>query len=104
MKDMKKEEHVKHNVKEVLKAVGDKCYWFMPSANGFGRAGIPDFIGWVNGHAFAIETKFGRGECTPHQLMEINKAKYAGANVWIVRESNIEEWVAEFRGWVALCS
>ena len=61
MKDMNKEGDVKDNVKAVLKSVGDKCYWFMPSANGFGRAGIPDFIGWVDGRAFAIETKFGRG-------------------------------------------
>ncbi len=104
MKDMNKEGDVKDNVKAVLKSVGDKCYWFMPSANGFGRAGIPDFIGWVDGRAFAIETKFGRGECTPHQTIEINKAKYAGANVWIVRETTIHEWEAEFRGWIALCS
>lgn len=103
MKEMSKEEHVKHNVKEVLKDT-KACYWFMPSANGFGRAGIPDFVGWVNGHAFVIETKFGRGECTPHQLIEINKAKHAGAQTWIVRETNINEWVAEFRGWAALCS
>ncbi len=104
MKAMNKEEHVKVNVKAVLKSVGEKCYWFMPPANGFGRAGVPDFVGWVCGQAFAIETKFGKGECTPHQLIEINKATYAGAKVWIVRETNIEEWAAEFRGWVALCS
>ncbi len=56
MKDMNKEGDVKDNVKAVLKSVGDKCYWFMPSANGFGRAGIPDFIGWVDGREFAIAT------------------------------------------------
>lgn len=102
MKVMKNEGDVKKNVKEILQAT-PKCYWFMPSANGFGRAGIPDFVGWVDGHAFVIETKFGKNDCTVPQLMEIERATQAGAQVWIVRETTIESWVAEFTGWAAIC-
>lgn len=100
---MKNEGDVKKIVREVLKKT-DKCYWFMPPANGFGRAGIPDFVGWVNGRAFAVETKFGKGTTTPNQNREIAAAMGAGAQVWIVRETSIDAWVSEFRGWVALCS
>ena len=77
---MKNEGDVKKFVRAVLKDT-QKCYWFMPPANGFGRAGIPDFVGWVNGNAFAIETKFGRGECTANQLREIEAGIQAGAKV-----------------------
>jgi hypothetical protein len=94
---------VKKKVKEVLKATSS-CYWFMPPANGFGRSGIPDFVGWVNGRAFAIETKFGKGTCTANQLREIESATQSGAQVWIVRETSLEAWTAEFTGWAALCS
>lgn len=103
MKVMKNEGDVKKHVKAILQAT-PKCYWFMPSANGFGRAGIPDFVGWVDGHAFVIETKFGSNDCTQHQLIELNKATVAGAKTWLVRETSLESWIAEFTGWVALCS
>ena len=98
---MKKEEDVKKIVKAVLKDTA-KCWWFMPSANGFGRAGIPDFVGCANGHAFAIETKFGKGVTTANQNREINAATFAGAEVWIVRETNVDQWTIEFKAWVAL--
>jgi hypothetical protein len=101
--ELKNEGDVKKIVKDVLKKT-EKCYWFMPSANGFGRAGIPDFVGWVNGRAFAVETKFGRGECTPNQLREIEASTNAGAQVWIVRETSVEAWSSEFKGWASLCS
>jgi len=100
---MKNESDVKKIVKATLKEV-PKCYWFMPPANGFGKAGVPDFVGWVSGHAFCVETKYGRGECTPNQTREITNATQAGAQVWIVRETNVDAWISEFRGWAALCS
>lgn len=100
--NLKNESDVKTVVKDVLKKT-EKCYWFMPPANGFGRAGIPDFVGWVNGQAFAVETKYGRGECTPNQLREIQAATHAGAQVWIVRETSLEAWCSEFKGWAAIC-
>ncbi len=98
---MKNEGDVKKIVKKTL-AGTDRCWWFMPPANGYGRAGIPDFVGWVNGMPFAVETKFGKGVTTANQNREINDATHAGGEVWIVRETNVDQWVIEFKAWVAL--
>jgi len=98
---VKNEGDVKKIVKKTL-AGTDRCWWFMPPANGYGRAGIPDFVGWVNGMPFAVETKFGKGVTTANQNREINDATHAGGEVWIVRETNVDQWVIEFKAWVAL--
>ncbi len=98
---MKNEGDVKKIVKKTL-AGTDRCWWFMPPANGYGRAGIPDFVGWVDGCPFAVETEFGRGGTTANQNREINDATHAGGEVWIVRETNVDQWVIEFKAWVAL--
>jgi len=100
---MKNEGDVKKAVRKVLNSV-DKCYYFMPSANGYGRSGIPDFIGQVNGHFFGIETKFGKNEPTANQVREIGLVIQNGGQCWIVREGvSLSGWEAEFRGWAALC-
>ena len=98
---MKKEEDVKKVVKAALKSTPG-CWWFMPPANGFGRSGIPDFVGIVNGLGFAVETKFGKGTTTANQEREIAAATQAGGQVWIVRETNVDTWCLEFKAWVAL--
>jgi hypothetical protein len=98
-----KEEDVKKLVKAVLKSTPD-CWWFMPPANGFGRSGIPDFVGCVNGYMFAVETKFGKGTTTANQEREIAALTQSGAKVWIVRETNVDDWHLEFKAWAALCS
>jgi len=100
---MKKEEDVKKVVKAVLKSTPD-CWWFMPPANGLGRSGIPDFVGIVNGLGFAVETKFGKGTTTANQDREIQTLIQSGARVWIVRETNVDDWHLEFKAWAALCS
>jgi hypothetical protein len=100
---MKKEEDVKKVVKAVLKSM-PICWWFMPPANGFGRSGIPDFVGCVNGYMFAVETKFGKGTTTANQDREIQTLIQSGARVWIVRETNVDDWHIEFKAWAALCS
>ena len=98
---MKKEKDVKDVVKAVLKST-PKCWWFMPPANGFGRSGIPDFVGHVNGNFFAVETKFGKGTTTANQEREIADIGQCGGQVWIVRETSVDVWVIEFKAWVAL--
>lgn len=92
---------VKDVVKKVLKELGPVCWWFMPPANGYGRAGIPDFVGAVDGRMFCVETKFGTGKPTANQLREMTLAGVAGARVWVVNEKNVAEWTAEFMGWAA---
>jgi len=99
---MKNEADVKKIVKDVLKDTKN-CWWFMPPANGYGRAGIPDFVGCVNGYLFAVETKFGKGTTTANQTREIADIQQSGGRVWIVRETSVDTWAIEFKAWAALC-
>ena len=100
---MKIEADVKKIVKTVLMSE-PKCWWFMPPANGYGRSGIPDFVGCVNGFLFAVETKFGKGTTTANQERELQQLTQSGAKVWIVRETSVDTWAIEFKAWAALCS
>ena len=98
---MRNEGDVKKLVKDVLNTT-DGCWWFMPPANGYGRSGIPDFVGCVHGMLFAVETKFGKGTTTAHQNREIEAITRAGGEVWIVRETNIDDWILTFKAWAVL--
>ena len=102
MTKLSNESDVKKIVKAVLKST-PKCWWFMPAANGFGRAGIPDFIGHVGGYFFAVETKFGKGSTTANQDREIEAISQSDGMVWIVRETSVDTWAIEFKAWAALC-
>jgi len=83
------ESKVKKRVREVLDKLG--IYHFMPPANGFGRAGIPDIIACMNGHFIAIECKAGKGTTTALQDRELDRIHNAGGTTYIARESNIDE-------------
>ena len=101
---MKNEKDVKKAVKKVLDEYkGAGMWYFMPPANGYGRSGIPDFIGCYKGYLFGIETKFGSNDPTANQLREIQGVIQAKGQCWIVRDSSLHGWSAEFRGWAALC-
>jgi Holliday junction resolvase len=83
------EAKVKKRVREVLDTLG--IYHFMPPANGFGRAGIPDIIGCMDGHFVAIECKAGKGTTTALQERELDRIRSAGGTTFIAREDNIDE-------------
>ena len=83
------ESKVKKRVREVLDKLG--IYHFMPPANGFGRAGIPDIIACMDGHFIAIECKAGSGKTTALQERELDRIHNAGGTTYIARESNIDE-------------
>jgi|TARA_R110002153_G_scaffold96771_3_gene231230 hypothetical protein len=101
---MKNEKDVKKAVKKVLDEYKEAGMWyFMPPANGYGRSGIPDFIGCYKGNMFGVETKFGKNEPTANQVREIHGIIQAKAQCWIVREYTVSDWANEFRGWAALC-
>jgi Holliday junction resolvase len=80
---------VKKAVRLMLDRLG--VYHFMPPANGFGRAGIPDIIGCMDGHFIAIECKAGKGQTTALQDRELNMILNAGGTVFIAREHNLDE-------------
>jgi len=80
---------VKRAVRLMLDKLG--AYHFMPPANGFGRAGIPDIIACIDGHFIAIECKAGKGQTTALQDRELNAILNAGGTTYIARESNLDE-------------
>lgn len=83
------EKKVKDRIAKTLKELG--AWYFMPPANGYGRAGIPDFIGILRGRPFAIEAKAGKNKPTALQLRELALIKAAGGFAIIVNEENVEE-------------
>jgi len=83
------EAKVKTAVRKLLDTMG--IYHFMPPANGFGRAGIPDIIGCMDGHFIAIECKAGKGTTTALQDRELNAILNHGGTVFIAREHNIPD-------------
>ena len=83
------ESKVKASVRKLLDTLN--IYHFMPPANGFGRAGIPDIIGCMDGHFIAIECKAGKGTTTALQDRELNAILNAGGTTYIARENNIAE-------------
>lgn len=82
------ESKVKLKLRKYLTQLG--IYHFMPAANGFGRAGIPDIIGCFNGQFVAFECKAGRGKTTALQDREI--AAIQGARGWafVINEENVD--------------
>lgn len=82
-----KESVIKTRIKNILKEF--QCYFFMPPANGYGRAGIPDFVGCLNGMFFSIEAKAGKGKTTALQEKELQKIRDAGGFAIVVNEDNI---------------
>jgi hypothetical protein len=100
---MNNEADVKKAVRKVLDSL-PKCYYFMPPANGYGRSGIPDFIGHVNGYFFGVETNFGSRDLTANQTREVVSIVQSGATCWIVRDSTLAHWEVEVRAFAALCS
>jgi len=79
---------VKEKLRKYLSQLG--IYHFMPAANGFGRAGIPDIIGCFNGQFVAFECKAGKGKTTALQEREI--AAIQGAKGWafVINEANVD--------------
>lgn len=84
---MTPEAKVKAQVKTILKEL--QCYYTMPVTGGYGRSGVPDFIGCLNGAFFAIETKAGTGTTTALQDREIQRIKDAGGIALVINEENV---------------
>ena len=80
------EKAVKAKVKAILESEG--VYFFMPPANGYGRAGIPDIICCVAGRFLAIECKAGGNKPTALQDRELEAIRNAGGVAIVVDETN----------------
>jgi hypothetical protein len=82
------EKKVKDKVKAILTA--HEVYFFMPPANGYGRAGVPDIIACVNGWFLAIETKANGGKPTALQIREIETIRRNNGVAVVVDETNYD--------------
>lgn len=89
---MKSEADVKKEVRKILDAMPNTWY-FMPSANGYGTPGIPDFVGSFQGSCFTIETKFGRGTQTAWQKKQEKLIVESGAPYLLIDEANVQHMV-----------
>ena len=79
---------VKANVRKILDSLG--IYYFMPPGVGFGRAGIPDIIGCMNGRFIAIECKAGKGKTTALQERELSAIYNHGGFAFVAHENNLD--------------
>lgn len=80
---------VKEKITKLLKEY--EVYYFFPPANGFGRQGIPDVIGCLNGRFIAVEAKAGKGKTTALQDRELKRIKEAGGVSLVINETNLDE-------------
>lgn len=84
---MTPEGKVKKKIKNILEELG--MYYFMPPANGYGRAGIPDFIICSKGQFIAIESKAQNNKPTALQERELQRITNAGGLALVVNEDNL---------------
>jgi Holliday junction resolvase len=78
---------------------GEHVWYFMPSANGYGRAGIPDIVGCYHGHFFAVECKAGKNTPTALQFRELHGIERTGGRAWVVNEQTLDKFYVEFEEW-----
>jgi len=80
-------------VKKQVRALLDKygIYHFMPPANGFGRAGIPDIVGCFDGQFIAVECKAGKNATTALQDREIAAIIAANGVALVANEHNLNQ-------------
>ena len=89
------ESKVKLKLRKYLTQLG--IYHFMPAANGFGRAGIPDIIGCFNGQFVAFECKAGKGKTTALQDREIAAIQAHKGWAFVINEDNVDNIEALLR-------
>jgi Holliday junction resolvase len=83
------EGRVKAKAKKILTELG--YYFFMPPANGFGRAGIPDIIGCrLDARFFALECKANGNKPTALQERELERIRAAGGIALVIDENNVD--------------
>ena len=96
---MTPEGKVKTRVKRILDSFGPIIWYFMPVSRGYGRHGIPDIIGCVNGHFFAIETKAGDKQPTDLQKRELRRIGEARGSSLVINEQNVDNLHEFLRGY-----
>jgi len=80
-------------VKAAIKKLLDEhnIYYFMPATGGYGRSGVPDFIGCARGRFFSIEAKAGKAKPTALQLREMERIKAGGGLAYVINEDTVAD-------------
>jgi len=97
---MTPEAKVKAQVIKQLKELG--VYYFSPVTGGYGRSGVPDIVGCMNGKFFAIECKAGKGVTTALQELNINLIKDNGGYAVVINETNVAALTTYLKLWGGL--
>lgn len=90
------ENTVKKWVRDLLKSLGDDCWWQSVAPGAFGGPTV-DFVGFYRGMGFAVETKRPDKLPTSQQLATLQKQGRAGALTFLVRD---KETFALFKRWI----
>ena len=90
------ESKVKAEVKKILDELG--AYHFMPATHGYGRSGVPDICGCLNGRFFGIECKAGKGKTTALQDRELKRISTAGGIALVVDETGLATLKEDLQG------
>ena len=85
---MTPEKKVKQKVAKLLKEAG--AYYFFPATGGYGRSGVPDIVGCLEGNFFGIECKAGKNTTTPLQELELEKLRKSGGRAIVINEDRID--------------
>ena len=83
------EGRVKQIVGRKLKQLG--AYYFFPATGGYGRSGVPDIIGCLDGMFFGIECKAGGNKPTALQSKNLTNIELAGGIAVVVNEKNMND-------------
>lgn len=85
---MTPEKKVKQKVAKLLKEAG--AYYFFPATGGYGRSGVPDIVGCLDGNFFAIECKAGSNQPTALQELELEKIRKSEGRAIVINEDRID--------------
>ena len=93
------EAKVKKVVTTQLKERG--AYYFYPMSGGYGRSGVPDIIGCIDGLFFGIECKAGKNTTTALQDKNIADIQRTGGCALVVNEQNMRTFWQEIEAALA---
>ena len=85
---MTPEKKVKQKVAKLLKEAG--AYYFFPATGGYGRSGVADIVGCLEGNFFGIECKAGKNTTTALQELELEKIRKSGGRAIVINEDRID--------------
>lgn len=100
MSAMTPEGKIKKKLTEMLKS--EKVWYFLPAANGMGRAGIPDVIAIVEGQFVGIECKADATKKPTALQMECAKQIRKAGGYWFLvfdeySTADMQTWIQKWK-------